>query len=91
MFSILFVVYLFVLSTVLALLEIQIEGNSGWAQRMPCWRPSEGSLIAKVYMKVMGGKPLTGYHLAFDALIILVLHYWYSAFGPLRFSRSVKR
>jgi len=32
-------IYIFVMATVLALLEIQIEGANGWARNLPTWRP----------------------------------------------------
>lgn len=55
--------FLFIYSTVLAKLEIQIEGKNGWASALPCWKiKSRGWL-------------LTGYHLWMNLFIILVLHF----------------
>lgn len=33
--------YIFIMATVLAILEIQIEGKHGWAKNLPTWRPSK--------------------------------------------------
>ena len=74
MFTVGYAVYLFVLCIVLALLEIQIEGQNGWASALPCWRPKPESRIAAWYSRVMDGKPLTGYHIAIFSLVLIVLH-----------------
>ena len=75
MFTISYAVYLFVLVTVFALLEIQIEGKDGWAKNLPCWRPNPNSVAAKVYAAFMNGKELTGYHAAIFPLPLLILHF----------------
>lgn len=74
MFSIGYAVYLFIIATVLALLEIQIEGAQGWAKNLPCWRPNPDSFIARSYARVMSGKSLTGYHIAMFSLVLITLH-----------------
>ncbi len=74
MFTAGYAVYLFVLFTVIALLEIQIEGKDGWAKNLPCWRPKTDSLAAKVYAGIMSGKELTGYHIFMFSLPLLILH-----------------
>lgn len=74
MFSPLYAVYLFLFATALALLEIQIDGKNGWAANVPCWRPEPGSKAARWYSKVMGGKPLTGYHIAMFSFVLVILH-----------------
>ncbi len=66
-----FFAFLLVLSTVLALLEIQIEGKNGWAANLPCWRIRRGWFVR--YLN--GGRPLTGYQLWYNALVILFLHF----------------
>ena len=66
--------YLFVMATVLALLEIQIEGKNGWAKNLPTWRPDKDHPLAKIYAKLMSGKELTGYHSAMFAFVILIFH-----------------
>ena len=75
MLSIFYALYLFVLATAIAWLEIQIEGPNGWAEKAPCWRPDPNSGIARGYAKLMGGKPLTGYHIAIVSLVIITLHF----------------
>lgn len=74
-FSVGYAVYLFVLATVLAWLEIQIEGKYGWAEKSPCWRPNQDSRIAKLYALIVAGKPMTGYHLTMFAFVFLILHF----------------
>lgn len=66
-------IYLFITALVLAYLEVQIEGQHGWASRLPTWK-SEG-LAGQVYKKIMSGKDLTGYHLGVFAFVLLFLHY----------------
>lgn len=67
-------VYLFVMAVVLALLEIQIEGEHGWAKHLPTWRPQADNWLARLYRRVMGGKELTGYHLAMFGFVLMVFH-----------------
>lgn len=69
-----FSVYLFVLALVLALLEIQIEGPHGWAEKLPCWRPDPDSFLEKAFSKLIG-KPLTGYHISVFTLVFITLHF----------------
>lgn len=58
---------------VFALLEVQIEGSSGWAANLPTWRK-------EVFFPIMGmwgkhAKPLTGYHLYLWLFSFSVLHF----------------
>jgi len=41
------VVYFYLIGFFLAILEIQIEGEHGWAAKLPTWRPPKESKIAK--------------------------------------------
>lgn len=75
MFSIGYAVYLSVIAITLAILEVQIEGEYGWAEKLPCWRPNPSSFIAKSYAKVMGDKELTGYHIAMFISVLIILHF----------------
>lgn len=75
MFSISYDVGLYLMCFLLALVEIQAEGKFGWGEKFPCWRPREDSLIAKGYAKLMGGKELTGYHIAMFSLVFFILHF----------------
>lgn len=78
MFSIEYSLWIFLLATTIALLEIQIEGAHGWAEKLPCWRADPHSFVAKNYRRVMGKKPLTGYHIAIFSLGIIILHFPFS-------------
>lgn len=66
--------YLFVMALFLAVLEIQIEGEHGWAKNLPTWRPRQDSWYTKVYSSIMSGKELTGYHLTIFLFLLLVFH-----------------
>lgn len=79
MFTIGYAAYLFVICTVLAILEVQIEGPWGWAEKAPCWRPKPESRVARWYARAMGGKPLTGYHIAIFSLVAVILHFPFAA------------
>lgn len=68
-------IYLFIMALVLAIVEVQIEGQHGWASNLPTWRPKDGSKVNKMFSKIMSGKPTTGYHLAVFSLVILIMHY----------------
>lgn len=63
-------VNLFVICIALALLEVHIEGPHGWATRLPTWR------IDKPWIrKLTNGKPITGYHVYMNLVILAFLHY----------------
>jgi len=64
-----FCFYLVIISAVLALLEIQIEGANGWAKELPTWR-----IKNKLTTWLMGEKPLTGYHVYLIAFVVLLAH-----------------
>lgn len=53
-----------------ALLEINIEGPHGWAEKLPTWRVSN-----RWTRLFYSGRPLTGYHLYLQLLILVLLHY----------------
>ena len=71
--------FLFLVATLLALLEVQIEGANGWARALPTWR-AEGALIKAI----TGGRPITGYHLYLWLLLLALLH------TPLLFTRITR-
>ena len=62
------IIFLLWLSIIHALWEIQIEGHNGWAKRLPCWR------LNVFFRKLLGGKPLTGYHVYMMILFITLFH-----------------
>ncbi|HEY4362789.1 MAG TPA: hypothetical protein VGN17_17605 [Bryobacteraceae bacterium] len=52
-----------------ALAEVQIEGRNGWAAALPTWR------IDNRWTRIlMGGRPLTGYHLYVHLFLLILLH-----------------
>ncbi len=53
--------FFFLFCLVLAGIEVEAEGKFGWAQNMPTWYRTRG-IWARIYMKILGGRPLTGYH-----------------------------
>lgn len=67
-------IYIFILALVLAILEIQIEGQHGWARNLPTWRPKEPNWATKLYSKIMSGKEVTGYHLTMFSFVFLIFH-----------------
>ena len=70
MTTILFFVFLFVLSALFALAEIQIEGtHGGWAANLPTWRVQN-----RWTRLIYGAKPLTGYHLYLQLFLLVVVH-----------------
>ena len=71
------ILYLYLLALTLAFLEVQIEGEHGWAVKLPCWRPT-GKWYARFYTKVMSGKEMTGYHVAVFLFAFLVMHLPYA-------------
>jgi len=66
--------YLYLLMLVLAVIEIQIEGQNGWAVNLPTWKVKEGSWFDRLYKKIMSGKIATGYHLAVFTFVLMILH-----------------
>lgn len=56
-----------------ALLEIQIEGDVGWAARLPTWR-----IENRWTRRFLGARPITGYHVYFHLLILILLHLPYA-------------
>ena len=62
-------VYLFGLCHVLARVEIHIEGEHGWAVKLPTWRWGP-----EWWLKATNGKELTGYHLWLTLFLIGMFH-----------------
>ena len=71
--------FLFMIATLLALLEVQIEGENGWARALPTWR-AEGAVVKAI----TGGRPITGYHVYLWFLLLAFLH------TPLLFVRFTR-
>jgi hypothetical protein len=64
------VLFLFAYALLFALVEIEIEGPHGWAERLPTWFRIT-TPVARIYGVFMRGKPLTGYH-----AVMFVLPLW---------------
>jgi hypothetical protein len=62
-----------------AKVEIQIEGEHGWAEKLPTWRIDKHWLLDLL----MGGRPLTGYHAWMFSFMILVFHLPLFLFGDI--------
>jgi hypothetical protein len=60
--------YFFAIAFALAHLEIQIEGQHGWAERLPTWRWQSEAVLR------WAGKPVTGYHVCLQLFLLLVIH-----------------
>ena len=65
-----FLLIVLILSFCFAKLEIQIEGNAGWAKNLPTWR-IEDHFLLKIFW---GGRPLTGYHFWAMIFIFFAFH-----------------
>lgn len=64
-----FLSFMVFMAIILALWEIQIEGKDGWAAKAPCWRIEKGWIV-----KLMGDRPLTGYHFFMTIFLIAFVH-----------------
>lgn len=64
-----FLIYTVIVAIIWALWEIQIEGDYGWAARLPTWRK-----MNKVIAKLLGGRPLTGYHFWMWIFLFSIIH-----------------
>jgi len=65
-----YLVFMVFMAVILALWEIQIEGKDGWAAKLPTWRIKKGLIF-----KLMGGRPVTGYHLFLMLFMIGFAHF----------------
>lgn len=63
------ILYIFFAATIMALLEIQIEGSNGWAGKLPTWRMQN-----KLTNFLLGNRELTGYFLLWMLLLLLLFH-----------------
>jgi hypothetical protein len=66
---VLFFSFLIGTSVAFALVEIHVEGSSGWAERLPTWRVDNPWVRA-----LWDGRPLTGYHLYVTLFVLLMAH-----------------
>jgi len=61
------ILFTIVVAIILALLEIQIEGENGWARKLPTWR------LKNPLKKFVNWPYLTGYHIYLQLLFITIL------------------
>ncbi len=72
-----------------AALEVNIEGPHGWAKSLPTVRRArERGPMRVVQMLIMGGRPVTGYHLCMFALQFGAFHLCYVQGVPFTWSRE---
>ena len=62
--------WILLLSFFFAKLEIQIEGEDGWAANLPTWRIERHWLLDLFW----GGRPMTGYHAWAFSFMALAFH-----------------
>jgi hypothetical protein len=67
--SVLFIALL-ILAVVFAQVEVHIEGEHGWAAKLPTWRIEKHPLLDLFF----GGRPITGYHVWMFLFMALVFH-----------------
>ncbi|TAL51318.1 hypothetical protein EPN81_00170 [Patescibacteria group bacterium] len=67
------ILYWFLFAILLAAIEVEAEGKNGWAEKMPTWYRTRG-IGGRLYGLLMGGKPLTGYHLFMFFLPLVAVH-----------------
>ena len=70
------------------MIEIEIEGGMGWAERLPTWYLKRGK-VGRVYGIVMGQRPLTGYHVYAFTIPMLILHLPYVMGVDWSFAREL--
>jgi hypothetical protein len=66
----LLIVWIGVLSFFFAKVEIHIEGEAGWAAKLPTWRIENHWLLDILW----GGRPMTGYHAWVFPFMALIFH-----------------
>jgi hypothetical protein len=76
------------LALVFALVEIEIEGRYGWAEKLPTPYRVSGPL-ARVFGFLLGGKPLTGYNLLMFAATLLAFHLSFAFGAPWTAAREL--
>jgi hypothetical protein len=75
------ILFLFGYALLFALVEIEIEGEHGWAERLPTWFRVT-PWYARLYGRLMNGKPLTGYHAVMFVLPIWSFHIGFAGGVP---------
>ncbi len=65
-----FLVFVLVAAFMFAKLEIEIEGQHGWAEKLPTWRVEHHFLLDWFF----GGRSLTGYHTWTFIFVLFLFH-----------------
>jgi hypothetical protein len=75
------ILFLYGYALLFALVEIEIEGPHGWAERLPTWFRVT-TPAARIYGLFMRGKPLTGYHAVMFVLPLWSFHLGFAGGVP---------
>jgi hypothetical protein len=67
------ILLLFGYALLFALVEIEIEGPHGWADKLPTWYRVT-PWYARLFAALLSGKPLTGYHLMMLPITVVSFH-----------------
>ena len=78
-----------VFALVMALVEIEIEGPYGWAEKLPTPYRVSGP-VARLFSLVLAGKPLTGYNLLMFAATLLAFHLGFAFGAPWTAARELE-
>lgn len=65
----LFAAFLIAAATLFALVEIEIEGPTGWARNLPTWR-----IENRWTRLIFGARAITGYHVYVQLFLLTLLH-----------------
>ena len=76
------------LAVLMAAVEIEIEGSHGWAERLPTPYRVSGP-AARLFGRVLGGKPLTGYNLLMFATTLVAFHLPFAFGAPWTAAREL--
>lgn len=83
---ILFLAFLLAAATLFALLEIEIEGPTGWARGLPTWR-----IENRWTRLVFGARAITGYHVYVQLFLVVLLHAPFAiAFVPFTWATEMR-
>ncbi len=67
------VIFFVLFAWLLALIEIEVEGKYGWAEKIPTWYQKRG-FLGRLFGLISFGRPITGYHLFVFLFTIFAFH-----------------
>lgn len=76
-------IFAFVIASLFALLEIQIEGKDGWAGKLPTWR------LKNPFKKFINWPYITGYHTYFHMLFLSIFQLPFLLGWPFSFKNEL--